>query len=44
MNLEGNDVINYDDLLKKALTLIEAKKQMVNLANNDYTVEKQVTG
>ncbi len=36
MDLEENDAINFDDLLKKVLTLIWAKKQRVNFALIDH--------
>ncbi len=34
--LEGDDAINFDDLLKKTLTLIGAKKQIVDLARINH--------
>ncbi len=40
LDLKGDDAINFDDLLEKALTLIGAKKQMIDLAHTHYTSEK----
>lgn len=37
MYLEEDDAINLDDLLKKTLTLIRAKKQIVDLARTNHT-------
>ncbi len=40
MDLEKDEAINFDDLLKKALTLIGAKDPRIDFARTDRTREK----